>query len=70
MIYNLFLLFQATLLRKTAGKDFDAILLPRVCVENYLEELRKVDFDVFNPILQRRKGFLPLQLFWRKLWSY
>ncbi|CAL1677286.1 unnamed protein product [Lasius platythorax] len=59
----------ATSLKKTTGKDFNAIFLPAVCVENYLEELRRVDFDVFHPKLQRRKGFLPLQLLWRKIWS-
>lgn len=58
----------ATSLKKTMGKDFNAIFLPAVCVENYLEELRKVDFDVFHPALQRRNGFLPLQLLWRKIW--
>lgn len=56
-------------LKKTMGKDSNAIFLPAVCVENYLEELRKVDFDVFHPTLQRRKGFLPLKLLWRKMWS-
>ncbi|GAB1868706.1 UPF0551 protein C8orf38-like protein [Camponotus japonicus] len=59
----------ATSLKKAMGKDFNAIFLPAVCVENYLEELRKVDFDVFHPTLQKRKGFLPLKLFWRKMWS-
>ncbi|XP_072765052.1 NADH dehydrogenase (ubiquinone) complex I, assembly factor 6 [Anoplolepis gracilipes] len=59
----------ATSLKKTMGKDLNTIFLPAVCVENYLEELRKVDFDVFHPSLQRRKGFLPLQLLWRKIWS-
>lgn len=56
-------------LKKAAKSNLDVIFLPTVCVENYLEELRKVDFDVFHPILQRRKGTLPLQLLWRKLWS-
>ncbi|XP_012056477.1 PREDICTED: NADH dehydrogenase (ubiquinone) complex I, assembly factor 6 [Atta cephalotes] len=58
----------ATSLRK-AGKNLNAIFLPTVCVENYLEELKKVDFDVFHPTLQRRNGILPLQLLWRKIWS-
>lgn len=56
-------------LKKTAGKNLNSIFLPRVCVENYLEELRKVDFNVFHPVLQRRKGSLPLQLLWWKMWS-
>lgn len=58
----------ATSLKKTARKDLNVIFLPTVCVENYLEELKKVDFDVFNPALQRRNGILPLQLLWRKIW--
>ncbi|XP_018392080.1 PREDICTED: NADH dehydrogenase (ubiquinone) complex I, assembly factor 6 [Cyphomyrmex costatus] len=59
----------ATSLRKTAGKDLNVIFLSTVCVENYLENLEKVDFDVFHPTLQRRNGILPLQLLWRKIWS-
>lgn len=59
----------ATSLKKTVGKDLNVIFLPTVCVQNYLEELKKVDFDVFHPTLQRRNGFLPLQLLWRKMWS-
>ncbi|XP_025158253.1 NADH dehydrogenase (ubiquinone) complex I, assembly factor 6 isoform X2 [Harpegnathos saltator] len=55
-------------LKKVVGKDLNMIFLPRVRMENYLEELREVDFDVFHPVLQRRKGFLPLQLFWQKIW--
>jgi len=51
------------------AKNLDAIFLPTVCMENYLEELRKVDFNVFHPLLQKRKGILPLQLLWRKIWS-
>lgn len=59
----------ATSLKKKAAKSLNVIFLPTVCIENYLEELRKVDFDVFHPTLQRRKGSLPLQLLWRKMWS-
>lgn len=55
-------------LKKKAGKDLNVIFLPTVCVENYLEELRKVDFNVFDLTLQRRKGTLPLQLLWKKIW--
>ncbi|XP_071652923.1 NADH dehydrogenase (ubiquinone) complex I, assembly factor 6 isoform X2 [Temnothorax longispinosus] len=59
----------ATSLKKKAGKDLNVIFLPTVCVENYLEKLRKADFDVFHPTLQKRNGILPLQLLWRKIWS-
>ncbi|KAH0954023.1 hypothetical protein HN011_007550 [Eciton burchellii] len=60
----------ATSLKKTVAKNLDAIFLPTVCMENYLEELRKVDFNVFHPLLQKRKGTLPLQLLWRKIWPH
>ncbi|XP_011330680.1 NADH dehydrogenase (ubiquinone) complex I, assembly factor 6 isoform X2 [Ooceraea biroi] len=59
----------ATSLKKTASKNLSVTFLPTVCVENYLEDLRKADFDVFHPTLQKRKGTLPLQLLWRKMWS-
>lgn len=56
-------------LKKKVEKDLNVIFLPAVCMENYLEELRKVDFNVFHLTLQRRRGTLPLQLLWKKTWS-
>eukprot|EP00043_Microstomoeca_roanoka_P028317 m.17571 g.17571 ORF g.17571 m.17571 type:complete len:296 (+) comp8317_c0_seq2:115-1002(+) len=40
--------------------------LPAVCLNNYLNDLLKVDFDVFHPSLQTPKGLLPLRLLWAK----
>ncbi|CAG0886837.1 unnamed protein product, partial [Darwinula stevensoni] len=40
--------------------------LPAVHVKDYLERLRKVDFDVFHPALQRRNNLLPLVLWWKR----
>ncbi|XP_046832002.1 NADH dehydrogenase (ubiquinone) complex I, assembly factor 6 [Vespa velutina] len=48
-------------------QESKSIFLPIICIENYLEELRKTDFDIFHPRLVRRNGFLPLQLLWRKI---
>ncbi|XP_035723510.1 NADH dehydrogenase (ubiquinone) complex I, assembly factor 6-like [Vespa mandarinia] len=48
-------------------QESKSIFLPIICIENYLEELRKTDFDIFHPRLERRNGFLPLQLLWRKI---
>ncbi|KAK2588016.1 hypothetical protein KPH14_004090 [Odynerus spinipes] len=48
-------------------QESKVIFLPITCVENYLEALRRTDFDVFHPQLARRNGILPLQLLWRKL---
>lgn len=41
--------------------------LPVVPVQGYLERLRKVDFDVFHPTLQRRDTNLALKLLWRTI---
>ncbi|XP_066539560.1 NADH dehydrogenase (ubiquinone) complex I, assembly factor 6 isoform X2 [Hoplias malabaricus] len=43
--------------------------LHTVTIEDYLERVRKVDFDVFHPSLQRRNPLLPIQLYlrsWKK----
>ncbi|KAG9342800.1 hypothetical protein JZ751_015672 [Albula glossodonta] len=36
-----------------------------VIVENYLQSLQKVDFDVFHPSLQKRNPLLPIQMYFR-----
>ncbi|XP_036395229.1 NADH dehydrogenase (ubiquinone) complex I, assembly factor 6 isoform X1 [Megalops cyprinoides] len=36
-----------------------------VVLEDYLQRVRKVDFDVFHPSLQKRNPLLPLQLYLR-----
>ncbi|XP_015190055.1 PREDICTED: NADH dehydrogenase (ubiquinone) complex I, assembly factor 6 isoform X2 [Polistes dominula] len=48
-------------------KKSKVIFLPIVFLENYLEELRRTDFDVFHPQHAKRNGFLPLQLLWKKI---
>ncbi|XP_030638202.1 NADH dehydrogenase (ubiquinone) complex I, assembly factor 6 isoform X3 [Chanos chanos] len=43
--------------------------LQHVVLEDYLQRIRKVDFDVFHPSLQNRNPLLPIQLYirsWKK----
>ncbi|KAM6910743.1 NADH dehydrogenase (ubiquinone) complex I, assembly factor 6 [Xenentodon cancila] len=43
--------------------------LPTVVLEDYLQRVRKVDFDVFHKSLQKRNPLLPIQLYlrsWKK----
>ncbi|XP_026139447.1 NADH dehydrogenase (ubiquinone) complex I, assembly factor 6-like isoform X2 [Carassius auratus] len=45
--------------------------LQTVVLEDYLQRVRKADFDVFHPSLQKRNPMLPLQLYlrsWRKIY--
>uniref|UniRef100_A0A671QGP0 NADH:ubiquinone oxidoreductase complex assembly factor 6 n=1 Tax=Sinocyclocheilus anshuiensis TaxID=1608454 RepID=A0A671QGP0_9TELE len=45
--------------------------LQTVVLEDYLRRVRKVDFDVFHPSLQKRYPMLPLQLYvrsWKKIY--
>lgn len=62
-------LFQARNLKSSLPKESNIIFLPAVSIESYLERLRKVDFDVFHPNLQRRNNMLAVSLYWRKLLS-
>ncbi|XP_026769302.3 NADH dehydrogenase (ubiquinone) complex I, assembly factor 6 isoform X1 [Pangasianodon hypophthalmus] len=39
--------------------------LQTVAIDDYLERVRKVDFDVFHPCLQRRNPLIPIQLYFR-----
>ncbi|XP_048882667.1 NADH dehydrogenase (ubiquinone) complex I, assembly factor 6 isoform X1 [Brienomyrus brachyistius] len=39
--------------------------LQTVVLEDYLQRVRKVDFDVFHPTLQKRNPLLPIQLYLR-----
>uniref|UniRef100_A0A7N8XAG0 NADH dehydrogenase (ubiquinone) complex I, assembly factor 6 n=1 Tax=Mastacembelus armatus TaxID=205130 RepID=A0A7N8XAG0_9TELE len=46
-----------------------AAFLPTVVLEDYLQRVRKVDFDVFHPSLQSRNPLLPIWLYlrsWKK----
>lgn len=46
----------------------------QVAIDDYLERVRKVDFDVFHPSLQRRNPLMPIQLYFRswkkKYWRF
>ncbi|XP_076666551.1 NADH dehydrogenase (ubiquinone) complex I, assembly factor 6 homolog sicily [Andrena cerasifolii] len=53
-------------LKNKVKKEVGLIFLPIVCLENYLNELRKADFNIFDSRLQRRNSLLPLRLYWRK----
>ncbi|KAI4503418.1 hypothetical protein M0802_001640 [Mischocyttarus mexicanus] len=48
-------------------KESKTIFLPIVFIQNYLEELRRTDFDVFHPQLAKKNGFLPVHLLWKKI---
>ncbi|KAJ8681046.1 hypothetical protein QAD02_016833 [Eretmocerus hayati] len=48
-------------------KEARIIFLPSLIVSDYLEKLRRSDFDVFDPKLQRRNHLLPLKLYWKKI---
>ncbi|XP_060778312.1 NADH dehydrogenase (ubiquinone) complex I, assembly factor 6 isoform X2 [Neoarius graeffei] len=39
--------------------------LQTVAIDDYLERVRKVDFDVFHPSLQRKNPLMPIQLYFR-----
>lgn len=47
------------------GKEENLIFLPIICLQKYLNKLRKADFDVFNAKLQKKDNLLPLYLYWR-----
>lgn len=49
-------------------QSFSYVVL-QVVLEDYLQRVRRVDFDVFHPSLQSRNPLVPLQLYlrsWRK----
>ncbi|XP_076381722.1 NADH dehydrogenase (ubiquinone) complex I, assembly factor 6 homolog sicily isoform X3 [Megalopta genalis] len=54
-------------LKKKLQKNIGLIFLPVVPLEQYLGELRKTDFNVFDKRLQKRNSLLPIYLFWKKL---
>ena len=37
----------------------------QVVLEDYLQRVRRADFDVFHPSLQKRNPLLPIQLYLR-----
>ncbi|XP_015435195.1 PREDICTED: NADH dehydrogenase (ubiquinone) complex I, assembly factor 6 [Dufourea novaeangliae] len=54
-------------LKSKLDKNVDLIFLPIVCLERYINELRKVDFNVFDTRLQKRDSLLPMRVLWKKL---
>ncbi|KAM4704689.1 NADH dehydrogenase (ubiquinone) complex I, assembly factor 6 isoform 1-T1 [Rhinophrynus dorsalis] len=54
--------------KKVQGKAFPAFNIT-VALDYYLKKLRKADFNIFHPSLQRRNTLLPLSLYiqsWKK----
>lgn len=43
------------------------ILSIQIPVSNYLKRLERSNFDAFDPSLQRRDGWLPLEMWWKNL---
>lgn len=56
-------------LKKNVPKEAVVLFLPSAATDSYLERLRKVDFDVFHPNLQRRNHLLPVTLYWQRFLS-
>ncbi|CAK9807401.1 NADH dehydrogenase (ubiquinone) complex I, assembly factor 6 [Anthophora plagiata] len=56
-------------LKSNLGKETSLIFLPIICLQKYLEELRRVDFNIFDAKLYRKDNLLPLYLFW-KSWRF
>ncbi|OAD56659.1 NADH dehydrogenase (ubiquinone) complex I, assembly factor 6 [Eufriesea mexicana] len=51
--------------KRNVTKEANLIFLPIVCIQRYLNELMKADFDIFNAKLQKRDNLLPLYLYWK-----
>ncbi|KOC66745.1 NADH dehydrogenase (ubiquinone) complex I, assembly factor 6 [Habropoda laboriosa] len=56
-------------LKSNVGKKANLIFLPIICLQKYLEELRRVDFNIFDAKLYRKDNLLPLYLF-LKSWMF
>lgn len=54
-------------LRSQVHKDAHRTFLAAHFVESYLERLRRLDFDVFHPSLQRSSVLLTVKILW---WAY
>ena len=64
---NIFNLLQARSLKDKVHKSNNVIFMPFMIVETYLESLRRIDFNVFDPNLQKKDNLLPAKLCWRKI---
>ncbi|XP_071375576.1 NADH dehydrogenase (ubiquinone) complex I, assembly factor 6, partial [Centroberyx affinis] len=50
---------------KTVPAAAHPAFLQTVVLEDYLQRVRRADFDVFHPSLQNRNPLLPIQLYFR-----
>lgn len=66
LMYEFF--FQAKKLEEV-DKHIKSIFLPFVPLQLYLDNLQKVDFNVFDKRLQERNHLLPMKLLWYKMFN-
>ncbi|KAL1429016.1 hypothetical protein MTO96_016757 [Rhipicephalus appendiculatus] len=60
-------LAKARSLKKDVPRDVRLVYLPAVASSEYLEKLRRTDFNVYDGRLHVRNGLLPLSLWWHKV---
>uniref|UniRef100_A0A914WE44 NADH dehydrogenase (Ubiquinone) complex I, assembly factor 6 n=1 Tax=Plectus sambesii TaxID=2011161 RepID=A0A914WE44_9BILA len=60
-------LAEARAMTSKVPREFRPAFLPAVGLENYLTRLKKSDYNLLDPKLQRSYGLLSWQLGWRKL---
>ncbi|PIK35088.1 putative NADH dehydrogenase (ubiquinone) complex I, assembly factor 6 [Apostichopus japonicus] len=58
---------KARSLKKSVPQEGSPALLALTPIDRYLTRLQKLNFDLFNPVSQRRDAFLPWALWWKKL---
>ncbi|CAL7948936.1 unnamed protein product [Xylocopa violacea] len=56
-------------LKNKVEKKANLIFLPAICLQKYLDDLRRADFNIFDVRLQRKNNLLPLYLYWKR-WTY
>lgn len=52
-------------LKRKVEKEAHLIFLPIICLQKYLNELRRADFNIFDARLQKKNHLLPLYLYWK-----
>ncbi|XP_046385212.1 NADH dehydrogenase (ubiquinone) complex I, assembly factor 6 isoform X2 [Ischnura elegans] len=60
---------KAKSLSKKLPRSKFPIFLPIVPVSGFLKRLQKANFNLFDPTLRLRDNYLPLKLYWAKVWS-
>lgn len=58
---------KARSMRGEVPKSVLPLFLNTVICDRYLKQLQKVDFNVFHPSLQKKNGFLPIQILTQKI---